>query len=88
MSIRDYKEFKGLHKENLRDNMSNLELVLTMLSEASTKEFSQVIKPKTFEENINVAKMGGGVAKKARNEIESKTNKPLIESSKALKKKK
>ena len=80
MSVSEYKEFKGLHKENLRDNMSNLELVLTMLSEASTKEFSIAIKPKTFEENVEVAKMGGGVARKARNEIESKTNKPIIES--------
>ena len=79
MSIREYKAFKGLHKESLRDNMSNLELVLTMLSEASTKEFSKTIKPETFDESVEVAKLGGGVAKKARNEIESKTKKPLIE---------
>jgi prophage antirepressor-like protein len=79
MSIREYKEFKGLHKENLRDHMSNLELVLTMLSEASTKEFSKVIKPETFDENMDVAKLGGGVARKARKEIEDKTKKPLIE---------
>lgn len=79
MSIKEYKEFKGLHKENLRDNMSDLELVLTMLSEASTKEFSRAIKPETFDENVAIAKMGGGVAKNARKEIESKTNKPVIE---------
>ena len=79
MSIREYKAFKGLHKESLRDNMSNLELVLTMLSEASTKEFSKTIKPETFDESVEVAKLGGGVARKARKEIESKTKKPLIE---------
>lgn len=59
--------------------MSNLELVLTMLSEASTKEFSKTIKPETFDESVEVAKLGGGVARKARKEIESKTKKPLIE---------
>ena len=79
MSIREYKAFKGLHKESLRDNMSNLELVLTMLSEASTKEFSKTIKPETFDESVEAAKLGGGVARKARKEIESKTKKPLIE---------
>ena len=84
MTIREYKEFKGLHKESLRDNMSNLELVLTMLSEASTKEFSKVIKPESFNENINVAKLGGQVARKARKEIEDRTKKPLIESKKAI----
>ncbi len=87
MSIKEYKEFKGLHKENLRDNMSDLELVLTMLSEASTKEFSKAIKPETFDENINVAKLGGGVAKNARKEIESKTNRPVIEHKNMIEKK-
>ena len=87
MSIKEYKEFKGLHKENLRDNMSDLELVLTMLSEASTKEFSRVIKPETFDENVAVAKMGGGVAKHARKEIESKTNKSVIENKNMIEKK-
>jgi len=87
MSIKEYKEFKGLHKENLRDNMSDIELVLTMLSEASTKEFSKAIKPETFDENVNVAKMGGTVARKARREIEDRTHKPLIESKNALEKK-
>ncbi len=88
MSIREYKEFKGLYKENLRDNMSNLELVLTMLSEASTKEFSKTIKPETFDENVDVAKLGGQVARKARKEIEDKTKKPLIEGRKLLEDKK
>ena len=87
MSIKEYKEFKGLHKENLRDNMSDLELVLTMLSEASTKEFSRAIKPETFDENVAVAKMGGGVAKHARKEIESKTNKSVIENKNMIEKK-
>lgn len=87
MSIKEYKIFKGLHKESLRDNMSNLELVLTMLSEASTKEFSKVIKPSTFDENIDVAKLGGGVARKARREIEDKTNKSILESKKAIEQK-
>ena len=84
MTIREYKEFKGLHKESLRDNMSNLELVLTMLSEASTKEFSKAIKPESFDENIDVAKLGGQVARKARKEIEDRTKKPLIESKRAI----
>ena len=88
MTISEYKEFKGLHKESLRDNMSNLELVLTMLSEASTKEFSKVIKPENFDENIDVAKMGGQVARKARKEIEDRTKKPLIESRNAIEEKK
>ena len=88
MSIREYKAYKGLHKENLRDNMSNLELVLTMLSEASTKEFSKTIKPETFDESVEVAKLGGGVARKARKEIENKTKKPLIEGAKLTKKEK
>ena len=84
MSIKEYKQFKGLHKESLRDNMSNLELVLTMLSEASAKEFSKAIKPETFDENVEVAKLGGKVARKARKEIEDQTHKPLIESRKAI----
>lgn len=87
MTVKEYKEFKGLFKESLRDNMSDLELVLTMLSEASTKEFSKTLKPKTFEENIEVAKMGGGVARKARNEIETKTNKSIIQKSALITKK-
>ena len=68
---------KGL-KESLRDNMTDLELVLTMLSEASTKEISKTVKPQGLEENVTVAKMGGSVAKNARKEIESKTGKSVI----------
>ncbi|MCQ2802982.1 MAG: hypothetical protein MJ225_04890, partial [Bacilli bacterium] len=78
LSIKEYKEVKGLKKENLRDNMTDLELVLTMLSEASTKEISKSIKPEGFEQNKTVAKMGGSVAKNARKEIESKTGKSVI----------
>ena len=78
LSIREYKEIKGLKKENLRDNMTDLELVLTMLSEASTKEISKSVKPEGLEQNIKVAQMGGGVARNARKEIESKTGKSVI----------
>ena len=78
LSIKEYKNIKGLKKENLRDNMSDLELVLTMLSEASTKEISKSVKPNGLEQNISVAKMGGSVAKNARKEIESKTGKSVI----------
>ena len=78
LSIKEYKNIKGLKKENLRDNMSDLELVLTMLSEASTKEISKSVKPTGLEQNINVAIMGGSVAKNARKEIESKTGKSVI----------
>lgn len=78
LSIKEYKEVKGLKKENLRDNMTDLELILTMLSEASTKEISKSIKPDGFEQSKTVAKMGGSVAKNARKEIESKTGKSVI----------
>lgn len=78
LSIKEYKDIKGLKKESLRDNMTDLELVLTMLSEASTKEISKTIKPQGLEENMGVAKMGGSVAKNARKEIESKTGKSVI----------
>lgn len=85
LSIKEYKQIKGLHKENLRDNMSDLELVLTMLSEASTKEISKVSKPDTFDQNIAVAKAGGAIAKNARLEIESKTGKSVITNKKLIK---
>ncbi len=77
-NIQEYKKLKGLKKENLRDNMSNLELVLNMLAEASTTEISKSKKPKGLAQNKSVAKKGGGVAKKARLEIEKQTNKPVI----------
>lgn len=80
MNTRQYKNLKGLKKENLRDNMSDLELVLTMLAEASTKEISQSENPQTFEENKVIASRGGKVAGDARRSIESQTGKPIITS--------
>ncbi|MBU4338384.1 Bro-N domain-containing protein [Patescibacteria group bacterium] len=77
-SVRDYKKFKGLKKENLRDNMTNLELVLNMLAEASTTEISKKQKPKGLEENKKVAQRGGFAAKKARLEIEKQTGESII----------
>ncbi|MFR6066214.1 MAG: BRO family protein [Eubacterium sp.] len=85
MSTRQYKNLKGLKKENLRDNMSDLELVLTMLAEASTKEISQSENPKNFEENKAVANKGGKVAGDARRSIESQTGKSVITSNDAKK---
>lgn len=77
-SVKDYKKFKNLKKENLRDNMSNLELVLNMLAEASTKEISKKQKPEGLEENKIVAKKGGTAAKKARNSIEKETGENIV----------
>jgi len=77
-SIKDYKKFKGLKKENLRDNMSNLELVLNMLAEVSTTEISKKQKPIGLGQNKQVAKKGGTVAKKARIEIEEQTGESVI----------
>jgi len=82
-SVKDYKKLKGLKKENLRDNMSNLELVLNMLAEASTSEISKEKKPKGLEANKDVARKGGNAAKKARVEIEKQTGKPIITSKNA-----
>ncbi|MCL2108465.1 MAG: hypothetical protein FWH20_03855 [Oscillospiraceae bacterium] len=84
MTTRQYKNFKGLKKENLRDNMSTLELVLNMLAEATTTEISKTVKPKNLKENKEVAKSGGGVAGNARKEIESKTGKPVITADNAV----
>lgn len=84
MNTRQYKNLKGLKKENLRDNMSNLELVLTMLAEASTKEISETEKPQTFEENKAVANRGGKVAGDARKSIETQTGRPVITSKNAV----
>lgn len=88
-TVKEYKRLKGLKKENLRDNMSNLELVLNMLAEASTTEISKVKKPKGLEENKSVARNGGKAARKAREEIEKHTGKPVVTSrnAKVLKKK-
>ena len=78
MSTRQYKNLKGLKRENLRDNMTTLELVLNMLAEATTTEISKQKAPETFSENIDVARAGGKVAGDARKAIESQTGVPVI----------
>lgn len=83
MTTRKYKNLKGLKKENLRDNMSDLELVLTMLSEATTTEISKQRKPATFSENLEIAKSGGEAAGEARKAVESRTGQPVITSQNA-----
>ena len=77
-TTKEYKVFKGLKKENLRDNMTNTELILNMLAETSTKDISSAIQPKSFKESKDVAKQGGNVAKVALNELESKTGKKVV----------
>ncbi|MCT8695766.1 hypothetical protein KZ416_04295 [Glaesserella parasuis] len=77
-TTKEYKQFKGLKKENFRDNMTNTELILNMLAEASTKDISQAVNPETFEENQKVAEQGGNVAKVALQELESKTGKKVV----------
>ena len=77
-TTKEYKKFKDLKKENLRDNMTNLELVLNMLAEASTTEISKEKQPKTFTENKNVARKGGNVAKAARLQLEKTTGKKVV----------
>lgn len=83
MSTRQYKNLKGLTKENLRDNMTTLELVLNMLAEATTTEISKQKLPETFDDNIEVARAGGTVAGDARRAIESQTGVPVITSKNA-----
>ena len=78
MTARQYKQFKGLKKENLRDNMTNKELVLNMLAELSTKEISESNHPETFEDHKNIAVQGGEIARNARMELEAKTGKSVI----------
>ena len=78
LTTRQYKDFKGLKKENLRDNMSDLELVLNMLAEASTTGISQVEKPEGMAENLSVAQRGGRVAGNARKELEQEMGRPVI----------
>lgn len=78
MTTRQYKNLKGLKKENLRDNMSDTELVLTMLAEASTRDISKATKPEGFDENVKVAKRGGNVANVARQQLEAETGLPVI----------
>lgn len=77
-TTKEYKVLKGLKKENLRDNMTNTELILNMLAEASTKEISEVTQPDNFEESKKVAKQGGNVAKVARLELEAKTGQRVV----------
>ncbi len=78
MTTREYKDFKGLKKENLRDNMSTLELVLNMLAEATTTELTQIANPQGLEENKKIAQDGGNIAGDTRKAIESKTGQPVI----------
>ncbi len=83
MTTKEYKNLKGLKKENLRDNMSNLELVLNMLAEVSTTEISRGSNPQGFEESKKVARQGGNVARNAREEIEKQSGKSAITSKNA-----
>lgn len=89
-TTKEYKKLKGLKKENLRDNMTNTELILNMLAEASTKDISEATNPKDFEAGKKVAKQGGEVARLARKELESKTGRKVVTSqnAKQLKEKK
>ncbi len=82
-TTKEYKVFKGLKKVNLRDNMTNTELILNMLAEASTKDISAAVEPKDFEESKNVAQQGGNVAQVALKELESKTGKKVVSTSNA-----
>jgi prophage antirepressor-like protein len=77
-TAKEYKQFKGLKKENLRDHMSNKELVMNMLAELSTKEISEVVQPQTTDEHVNVAKRGGGVAAQARAQLEAETGQKVV----------
>ena len=80
MTTKQYKRFKGLKKENLRDNMSTTEIVLNMLAEASTRDISKATNPETFEENMAVARRGGNVAGVAKSALEAETGKPVVTS--------
>ena len=79
-TTKEYKILKGLKKENLRDNMTNTELILNMLAEASAKDISEAVEPKTFNQSKTVAKQGGNVAKVARKELEARTGKKVVTS--------
>ena len=83
LSVKECKELKGLKKENLRDNMSTLELALNMLAEATTTELTKAQNPHGLEENRTVAKQGGTVAGNARKEIEAQTGRPVVTAEKA-----
>lgn len=82
-NAKEYKQHKGLKKENLRDNMTNKELVINMLAELSTKEISEVVNPQSFTEHEDVAKRGGGVAKEARLKLEAETGRKVVTSKNA-----
>ena len=77
-TAKEYKQFKGLKKENLRDNMTNKELVLNMLAELSTKEISEATQPETFGDHKDVARRGGNIAREARLRLEEETGRPVI----------
>ena len=79
-TAREYRQFKGLKKENLRDNMTNKELVLSMLAELSTKEISEVVQPDSFDDHKDVARQGGTIARNARLELEQRTGKAVVSS--------
>lgn len=82
-TVRQYKEHKGLKKQNLRDNMTSTELILNMLAEASTKDISQANNPKSFDESKNIAREGGNVARVARRELEKRIGRSVISSENA-----
>lgn len=82
-TVKEYKQHKGLKKQNLRDNMTSTELILNMLAEASTKDISQANNPNTFNQSMTIAKQGGNVAKVAREELERQTGKSVISSDNA-----
>lgn len=84
MTKREYKDFKGLKKQNLRDNMSTTELILNMLAETATKDIANTSNPQGFEENRKVAKRGGNVAKVAKETLEQETGEPVITSKNAI----
>ncbi len=84
-TAKEYKQYKGLKKENLRDNMTNTELVMNMLAELSTKEISEVVSPSSMGEHEDVAKRGGGVAKGARLKLEAETGKKVVSKENAKK---
>ena len=83
MRTKEYKQLKGLKKENLRDNMTNVELALNILAEASTAEISKQKNPQGFKQNVTIAREGGSVAKVAREQLEEKLGRSVISSSKA-----
>ena len=84
MTAKEYKQFKGLRKENLRDNMDNTELVLTDLSEEATKRIAEEKKPSGLKENIHIARTGGNIAKIAREALEKEIGKSAVTSSNRL----